>query len=422
VRMQKPGVAAAVVAVAALTLSGCGTAGPGVAAKVGDQTVTSADVNRLSEGYCRAFEPQISAQGQAVPMRLIRGFIAGSLTLRAAGEQLAAANDITVPDGYVDRVKSIQTQAEAFPAAHRDEVVEVGSAGAYVTALERQLGGQLLLNEGTPDANDDAKVARGRDELVVWLGEHHQRRLHRRRHRHLLPAQRQRRRRPQVLLRGRPGPDVHRVPAQLPTLRLTVAEEPADPLADFRDDMRRLRAECAWKREQTHESLRRYLVEESSETLEAIDSGDPDHLREELGDLLLQVAFHAVIAEEAGEFTFDDVVRGIVAKLRRRNPHVFGDPEDRPTAGDARSVNELWESVKATEKPRASVFDGLPPGLPALLLADKVLDRAERAGTPLAVPVGDDVGDRLLALVAEARGAGVDPEHALRDAVRRALP
>ena len=155
-----------------------------------------------------------------------------------------------------------------------------------------------------------------------------------------------------------------------------------DPLAEFRDDMRRLRAECAWKREQTHGSLRRYLVEESWETLEAIESGDPDHLREELGDLLLQIGFHAVIAEEAGEFTFDEVVQGIVDKLRRRNPHVFGSVP----VTDAASVNELWESVKAMEKERSSVFDGLPPGLPALLLADKVLDRAERAGTPVAVP------------------------------------
>ncbi len=197
-----------------------------------------------------------------------------------------------------------------------------------------------------------------------------------------------------------------------------MAGRATDPLAQFRDDMRRLRAECAWKREQTHRSLRRYLVEESWETLEAVDSGDPEHLREELGDLLLQIGFHAVIAEEAGEFTFDEVVQGIVDKLRRRNPHVFG---DEPVT-DAASVNELWESVKATEKPRTSVFDGLPPGLPALLLADKVLDRAERAGTPVRVPTSqDDLGDRLLALVAEARAAGVDPEHALRDAVRRAL-
>ncbi len=188
----------------------------------------------------------------------------------------------------------------------------------------------------------------------------------------------------------------------------------------LREDMRRLRVECAWKRGQTHESLRRYLVEESWETLEAIDSGDAAHLCEELGDLMLQVAFHAVIAEEAGEFTFDDVVQGIVDKLRRRNPHVFGSGTE--PLDDAASVNELWEAIKAAERPRDSVFDGLPPGLPALLLADKVLDRAARAGTPVPVPRGgesDELGDRLLALVAEARATGVDPEQALRDAVRR---
>src|ERR1700752_4740598 len=127
--------------------------------------------------------------------------------------------------------------------------------------------------------------------------------------------------------------------------------------------MRRLRAEGAWERERTHESLRLYLVEESWETLEAIDSGDADHLREELGDLLLQIGFHAVIAEERGEFTFDEVVQGIVDKLRRRNPHVFGDV----AVSDAASVNELWEPVKASEKPRSSGYDGLAAGLPALL-------------------------------------------------------
>src|SRR5215210_4690998 len=127
----------------------------------------------------------------------------------------------------------------------------------------------------------------------------------------------------------------------------------SEPLVQFGEDMRRLRAECAWKREQTHRSLRRYLVEESWETLEAIDSGDADHLKEELGDLLLQIGFHAVIAEENGDFTFDEVVHGIVEKLRRRNPHVFSDA----TVTDAGSVNELWESVKATEKQRTSVFD-----------------------------------------------------------------
>ena len=182
--------------------------------------------------------------------------------------------------------------------------------------------------------------------------------------------------------------------------------------------MHQLRADCDWKRAQTHRSLARYLLEETHETLEAIDSGDLEHLREELGDLLLQVYFHAVIAEESGDFTFEDVAGDIVAKLRRRNPHVFGDA----TASGPVAVNELWESIKAAEKERSSVTDGLPPGLPALLYADKVLDRLGRGPTPPALPPGsDDLGDRLLALVAEARTDGVDPELALRDAVRRLL-
>ncbi len=191
-----------------------------------------------------------------------------------------------------------------------------------------------------------------------------------------------------------------------------------EPLLEFAEVMRRLRVECAWKRGQTHRSLARYLLEETHETLEAIDTGDAVLLREELGDLLLQVYFHAVIAEENGDFTLDDVAADIVAKMRRRNPHVFG--SDPSSSGSPEQINEVWEAIKATEKQRSSVLDGLAPTLPALLYADKVLDRLARAGaaTPVA---GDDLGDRLLALVAEARESGTDPEQALRDAVRRLL-
>ena len=221
-----------------------------------------------------------------------------------------------------------------------------------------------------------------------------------------------------------------------------------EPLLEFLEVMRRLRAECAWKREQTHRSLARYLLEETHETLEAIDSGDSEHLREELGDLLLQVYFHAVIAEETGAFTLDDVARGITEKMRRRNPHVFA-PEGEPLApgGDAAEVNDTWQAIKAREKPDAPVTEGLPDTLPALLYADKVLDRLARRGAtpaPIGTPASSgqevaqpsplveevaqqpsrnpgDLGDRLLALVAEAREAGVDPEQALRDAVRHLL-
>src|SRR3954467_2529727 len=151
---------------------------------------------------------------------------------------------------------------------------------------------------------------------------------------------------------------------------------PGDALLDFLDDMRRLRRECPWKREQTHRSLARYLQEEAAETVEAIDSGDDDHLREELGDLLLQVYFHAVIGEEAGTFTIDDVARGISEKMHRRNPHVFG-PATEGEPLDAAAVNELWQAIKEQDKPRSSPADGLPDTLPALLYAAKVLERSD---------------------------------------------
>jgi XTP/dITP diphosphohydrolase len=211
-------------------------------------------------------------------------------------------------------------------------------------------------------------------------------------------------------------------------------------LVELIEVMRRLRAECPWKAEQTHRSLARYLLEETHETLEAIDSGDPDHLREELGDLLLQIYFHAAIASEAGEFTIDDVAAGLAEKMRRRNPHVFGSAGDATAALTSAQVNDQWQRAKADEKQRSSVTDGLPPGLPALLYADKVLDRLARLdeqpdrrtspGTSDDVVAGaagsSDVpesrmGERLLDLVREARAEGVDPEQALRDAVRREI-
>lgn len=192
-----------------------------------------------------------------------------------------------------------------------------------------------------------------------------------------------------------------------------------DHLVEFVEVMRRLRAECPWKAEQTHRSLARYLLEETHETLEAIDTGDPEHLREELGDLLLQIYFHAAIASESGQFTIDDVAAGLTEKMVRRNPHVFGSS---PTDLTAAQVNDQWQLAKADEKKqRTSVTDGLPPGLPALLYADKVLDRLARLDPSARAAPGatDELGARLLDLVREARVSGVDPEQALRDAVRR---
>ena len=196
----------------------------------------------------------------------------------------------------------------------------------------------------------------------------------------------------------------------------------ASALLELVEVMARLRRECAWKAGKTHESLARYLLEETYETLEAIESGDDDHLREELGDLLLQILFHAVIAEERGQFDIDDVAADLVVKLRRRNPHVFDPERSEVSTGSttAEAINEQWERIKAEEKQRSGLMEGVPEELPALLRAVKALDRLERAGSEARVDADStDLGDRLLVIAAEARAAGVDPEQALRAAVRR---
>lgn len=195
---------------------------------------------------------------------------------------------------------------------------------------------------------------------------------------------------------------------------------------------------CPWDREQTAATLAPHAVEEVYELLDAITSGDPGAIREELGDVLFQVVFQAQVAEDAGEFTIDDVAKGIVAKLVRRHPHVFGDVE----VADAQEVIANWERLKATEKPeRESVFEGVPAALPALQLASTVQGRAERAG--LVPDLGDAaadlaraelerflaagtaaereaaLGDLLGAVVALARRRGLHAEQALRAAVTR---
>ncbi len=199
-----------------------------------------------------------------------------------------------------------------------------------------------------------------------------------------------------------------------------------DPVGGFADVVRLLRAECPWKAAQTHRSLVRHLLEEAHETVEAIETGTPADLREELGDLLLQVFLHAAIAEQVGDFTLDDVAREVTAKMVRRNPHVLGPGAGRTAALTPAEVDEAWEAAKAVEKPhRTSPADGIAPTLPALATAEKVLARLARAGTdPALVPVADEeaeVGERLLSLVAEAGASGTDPEQALRAAVRRRL-
>jgi XTP/dITP diphosphohydrolase len=180
--------------------------------------------------------------------------------------------------------------------------------------------------------------------------------------------------------------------------------------------MDRLRTECPWDRKQTHESLVPYLLEESYEVLETIEQGDYSALREELGDLLLQVVFHARLAED---FDMDDVAAGIVDKLVRRHPHVFGSVK----VESADEVNDNWDAIKAAErasKGGESLLDGVPMGQPALSLAAQLLRRAERAGAPesLSAAIGQGVARELFDLVRRAREAGLDAEAELRAAAR----
>lgn len=195
---------------------------------------------------------------------------------------------------------------------------------------------------------------------------------------------------------------------------------PGAGVLDLVATMDRLRSPggCPWDAEQTHASLTTYLLEETYEVLEAIETGDRDHLREELGDLLLQVVFHARIAAEDAQdpWSVDDVAADIVDKLVRRHPHVFG-----PDAGSrsAADVEASWHSLKAAEKGRESAVEGVPLALPALSLAAKLMHRAESHGVDVAVGDDDGVGARLMRLVAEARSAGLDAEAELRAATRR---
>ena len=219
---------------------------------------------------------------------------------------------------------------------------------------------------------------------------------------------------------------------------------PEERMGEFQslvDVVARLRGPggCPWDAEQTHESLKRNLLEECYETLEAIDGGEPLELAEELGDILVQVAFHADIAREAGEFDIADVLTAINRKLIRRHPHVFADG----SASDARQVERNWEQLKAEErreagKPEPSAMDSVPAALPALTAAQLMQDRAARFGfdwddvdgvlDKLIEEIGefraartpeeriDEFGDVLFALVNLARWSGIHAEDALRQA------
>ena len=237
--------------------------------------------------------------------------------------------------------------------------------------------------------------------------------------------------------------------------RDTAAEPdvPGTRLLELVTVMARLRQDCPWDAKQTHESLAPHLLEESYEALEALESGDPEALREELGDVLLQVIFHAEVASErtdGTEYTIDDVADGIAAKLVRRHPHVFGDV----SVSGPDEVKQNWDAIKAAEREAkngapGSALDGVPFGQPALALAAQLQRRAERSGVPpeladleggLADASGSaggsdpgtgsgtddgaagaapsEIGAELFALVARARAAGLDPELELRAAAR----
>jgi XTP/dITP diphosphohydrolase len=223
------------------------------------------------------------------------------------------------------------------------------------------------------------------------------------------------------------------------------SEKPGTRLLDLVAVMSRLRRDCPWDAKQTHESLAPHLLEESYEALEALASQDPEALREELGDVLLQVMFHAEVASERTDgtgYTIDDVADGIASKLIRRHPHVFADV----SVSGADEVKQNWDEIKAAER-RAksggpgSALDGVPFGQPALALAAQLQRRAERSGVPAELAdfsapgesapgegaasegaasegAASELGAELFALVARARAAGLDPELELLAASR----
>ncbi|MEU5753163.1 nucleoside triphosphate pyrophosphohydrolase [Streptomyces sp. NPDC047829] len=204
----------------------------------------------------------------------------------------------------------------------------------------------------------------------------------------------------------------------MPDLELLPAsyDLPGARLLDLVQVMDRIRVECPWSSRRTHEGLAKYAIEEAYELVEAIEDGDRDELREELGDVLLQVVFHARIAEEDPDapFSVDDVAGAIVSKLIHRHPHVFGDE----TATTPEEVREHWLRTKAAEKQRTSVTEGVPLGQPGLALAAKLASRVRTAGLTVPLPTGEGVGYELLALAARAESEGTDPEAALRAAAR----
>lgn len=213
----------------------------------------------------------------------------------------------------------------------------------------------------------------------------------------------------------------------IPQLRVPVGRE----LVAFHELARRLRRECPWDRDQTHQSLTKYLLEETYEVvdaLSALNSDDPrsdEHLLEELGDLLYQIEFHAAIAEQEGRFTMADVARGIHDKLVRRHPHIFEPVSDESTAKDSASLAQSWDAIKRAEKQAQGLtpgpFDGVPSSSGSLSYATAIQKRAAKAGQPIQVlqsglPLENvaDLGELLFEIVGECRKRDIDPEVSLR--------
>jgi XTP/dITP diphosphohydrolase len=301
--------------------------------------------------------------------------------------------------------EALRSAAAVLAPAGHPLLPALDEAGIGYRVVERRPEALLAPGGTTPPSPPEAESP-GVDGEVVWLPE--------------------------------PGAD----PPVPPGARLLrgSADLPGAHLIDLVATMDRLRVECPWDARQTHQTLARHLLEEPYEALEALESGDDRAFCEELGDVLLQVVFHArVAAERPDGYTIDDVADGIVAKLVRRHPHVFGDV----TVSGADEVHRNWDDIKKAErkekKERAeragssaladgppSSLDGVPFGQPALAQAAQQQRRAARAGVPDAVarldgdpgPV-EDIGRELFRLVARAREAGRDPEMDLRAAARR---
>lgn len=407
--------------------------------------VVDGRARRLGHGVRLLADVTRDPQAPADPADPASGLVLGELAggIRDAGIGLEVCPCSNLQTGAAPRVDDV---GSPDPAPAR-------TPGEHPVALLRALGFDVLLSpdnrlmSGTSMAREQQLLTRhhgwGREEFreLALTGARHA----------FLPAGQ----REELAERIREAYAV--LPPAAPETETApggAAEEPVAPRAEraFGDlvrIMRRLRSErgCPWDAAQTHASLVKYLLEETHEVIEAIESPertgvDAALLREELGDVLLQVVFHARIAQESPEEAFDaaDVVAGLNAKMIRRHPHVFaGDAaqasEDLPPADAAPTAQErgaAWEELKRREKPeRTGPFDGIPPSLPALARAEKILGRAAKAGLdlpPVADPPGPDagaagteeaLGEALLGLVVRARQLGVDPEAALRAAVRR---